>query len=166
MNVHHHLFWNICLESTSFSLRCCTIACKENIAGTSLVFRAKYDLWRSGLLKLLGNWQPGHSSVFLFSVLFCFGGGGLFVFLFFFCLFLFLYGIPMMTLWVSDSARWACSSVGREKDHNDADADSIPRCGEGLFPHSQLSVQTLLRCPYTPRVQSHTWAAMRTLKIL
>ena len=31
-----------------------------------------------------------------------------------------------------------------------ADAGSIPRCGKGFFYQSQLSVKTLLRCPYTP----------------
>ena len=31
---------------------------------------------------------------------------------------------------------------------------------------SQLSVQTLLRCPYTPRVQSHALTSVRALKIL
>ena len=39
--------------------------------------------------------------------------------------------------------------VGRSK-RNDADAGSIPRRGTGVFSQSQLSVQTLLRCPYTP----------------
>ena len=33
------------------------------------------------------------------------------------------------------------------------------------FPLSQLPVQTLLRCPYSPRVQSHASKSGRTLKI-
>ena len=31
-----------------------------------------------------------------------------------------------------------------------ADAGSIPQCGEGFSAKSQLSVQTLLRCPHPP----------------
>ena len=43
------------------------------------------------------------------------------------------------------------SSVGRASDRNATDTGSIPRCGKGFFfLRSQLSVQTLLRCPYTP----------------
>ena len=30
------------------------------------------------------------------------------------------------------------------------DTGLIPRCGKGVVSQSQLSVQTLLRCPYTP----------------
>ena len=45
------------------------------------------------------------------------------------------------------------------------DAGSSPRCGKGCFSQSQLSVQTLLRCPYSPRVQSHASTSVRTLKI-
>ena len=58
-----------------------------------------------------------------------------------------------------------CSSVGRASDQNVADAGSIPRCGKGFFSRSQLSVQTLLRCPYTTCEQSHAFTSMRTLKI-
>ena len=43
-----------------------------------------------------------------------------------------------------------CSSVGRASDRLAADAGSIPRCGKGFFSQSQLPVQTLFRCPYTP----------------
>ena len=45
---------------------------------------------------------------------------------------------------------WECSAVGRAFDRHAADTGSIPRCGEGFFFRSQLSVQTLLRCPHTP----------------
>ena len=38
----------------------------------------------------------------------------------------------------------------RASDRHAADAGSIPRCGKGCFSQSQLSVQTLLRCPYIP----------------
>ena len=43
-----------------------------------------------------------------------------------------------------------CSSVGRASDRRATDAGSFHRCGKGFFSQSQLSVQTLLRCPYTP----------------
>ena len=45
-----------------------------------------------------------------------------------------------------------CSSVGRasDSDRHVADAGSIPRCDKGFSSQSQLSVQTLLRCPCTP----------------
>ena len=58
-----------------------------------------------------------------------------------------------------------CSSVGKASDWHPADASSIPRCGEGFFSQRQLSVQTLPRCPYSPRVQSHVLIYVRTLKI-
>ena len=45
---------------------------------------------------------------------------------------------------------WGCSSVARVSDRHAADAGSIPRCGKGFFSRGQLSVQTLLRCPYIP----------------
>ena len=49
-----------------------------------------------------------------------------------------------------------------------ADAGSIPRCGKGFFfsPRSQLSVQTLSRCPHTPVCKSHALTSVCTLKIL
>ena len=53
---------------------------------------------------------------------------------------------------------WGCSSVGRASDRHVADADSISRCGQDFFSQSQLSVQTLVQCPYTPvcnRVHLH-----------
>ena len=43
-----------------------------------------------------------------------------------------------------------CSSIGRASDRHAADAGSIRRCGKGFFSQSQLSVQTLLRCPHPP----------------
>ena len=38
----------------------------------------------------------------------------------------------------------------RASDRHTADAVSIPRCGKGFFSQSQLSMQTVLRRPYTP----------------
>ena len=55
-------------------------------------------------------------------------------------------------------------SVGRASDWRSTDAGSSPRRGKGFFL-SQLPVQTLLRCPYSPRVQSHAPTSVRTLKI-
>ena len=50
------------------------------------------------------------------------------------------------------------SSVGRAPDwkarHN-TDARSSPQCSKGFFSQSQLSLKTLLRCPYSPCVQLH-----------
>ena len=50
---------------------------------------------------------------------------------------------------------WGCSSVGGASDRHVADTGSIPRCGKGFFSQSQLSVQTLLQCTYSPVVD---WA--------
>ena len=58
-----------------------------------------------------------------------------------------------------------CSSVGKASDRHATDAGSIPRCGKGFFSQSQLPVQTLLRFPYSPRVQSHALTSVRALKI-
>ena len=55
--------------------------------------------------------------------------------------------------------------VGRPSDQHTAEAGSIPWCGKGFFPQSQLSVQTLLRCPNSTHVQSHTLTSMCTLRI-
>ena len=57
-----------------------------------------------------------------------------------------------------------CSSVIRASDRHAAEAGSIPRCGEGFFSQSQLSVQTLLPCPHSPRVQSHALTSVCELK--
>ena len=43
-----------------------------------------------------------------------------------------------------------CSSVGRASDRHAVDAGSMTRCGKGFFSQSQLSVQTVLRCPDIP----------------
>ena len=43
-----------------------------------------------------------------------------------------------------------CRSVDRASDWHAANTGSIPRCGKGFFSQSQLSVQILLRCLYTP----------------
>ena len=59
---------------------------------------------------------------------------------------------------------WGCISVGRASDLHVADAGLIPRCGKGFFSQSQLAVQTLLRCPYTPvcnRMHLHLCARYR-----
>ena len=53
----------------------------------------------------------------------------------------------------------------RASDWHADDAGSIPQCGKGFFSQSQLSVQTLLRCSYSPRVQSHAFPSVCTLKI-
>ena len=47
------------------------------------------------------------------------------------------------------------------------DAGSSPRCGKGFFffSQSQLSMQTVLRCPNSPRVQSHASTYVCTLTI-
>ena len=45
---------------------------------------------------------------------------------------------------------WGCSSVGGASDWHTADMGSIPQCSKGSLFQSQLSVQTLLRCPYIP----------------
>ena len=41
-------------------------------------------------------------------------------------------------------------------------AGSSPRCGRGYFSQSQLPLQTFLRCPYSPLVQSHASTSVRT----
>ena len=56
-------------------------------------------------------------------------------------------------------------SVGRAWDRHAANAGSIPPCGKGFLSKSQLSVQTLLRCPYSPRVQPHALTSVWTWKI-
>ena len=58
---------------------------------------------------------------------------------------------------------WGCSLVGRASDRHAADPGSIPRCGMGFFSQSQLSVQTLLRCMYTP-VRNRMYLQMCSLK--
>ena len=53
-----------------------------------------------------------------------------------------------------------------KKPGGDSDADSSPWCGKGLFSRSLLSVQTLVRCLYSPRVQLYASASVRrALKI-
>ena len=54
-----------------------------------------------------------------------------------------------------------------EKPGANTDAGSSPRCGKGFFPQRQLSLQTLLRCPYSSHalVQSNASTAVRMLKI-
>ena len=44
-------------------------------------------------------------------------------------------------------------------------AGSSPRCGKGFLSQGQLPVRTFLRCPYSPRVQSHASTSACTLKI-
>ena len=60
------------------------------------------------------------------------------------------------------------SSVDRASDRRarrNIDAGSNPRCGKRFFSQIQLPVLTLLRCPYSPREQSHASTSMRTLNI-
>ena len=60
------------------------------------------------------------------------------------------------------------NSVGRAANWNvwlNTDAGSSFRGGKGFFSRRQLPVQTLLRCLYSPRVQSHALTSARTLKI-
>ena len=52
-----------------------------------------------------------------------------------------------------------------EKNRRSTDAGSSPRCSKGFFSQSQLSVQTVLLCPYSPRVQSHASTSVCTLTI-
>ena len=54
----------------------------------------------------------------------------------------------------------------RALDCHAADAGLIPWCGKGFFSQSQLSVQTLSWCPYTPRVQLYALTPVCSLKIL
>ena len=58
---------------------------------------------------------------------------------------------------VAAALGWGCSTVVRASDRHAADAGSIPWCGKGFFSQSRLSVQTLSRCPYSPREQSHAY---------
>ena len=60
---------------------------------------------------------------------------------------------------------WGGSSTGRASDRHAADAGSIPQCGKGFFSQTQLSVHSLLRVSVHPRVQSHAFTSVRTLKI-
>ena len=46
-----------------------------------------------------------------------------------------------------------------------ADAGATPRSGRGFFSQSQLSVQTPLRCSYSPKVQRYGLTSVRTLRI-
>ena len=53
-----------------------------------------------------------------------------------------------------------------EKPGLNTDEGSSPRCGKDFFSsQSQLPVQTLLRSPYSPRVESSAPTFVRTLKI-
>ena len=60
---------------------------------------------------------------------------------------------------------WDVAQLVRASDRHAADAGSILRCGKGFSSQSQLSVQTLCRCPYTPRVPSHALTSARTIQI-
>ena len=57
-----------------------------------------------------------------------------------------------------------CSSVVRASDRHAAEAGSITRCGKGFFSQSQLSVHSVLLCPYSPRVHSHALTSVHTLR--
>ena len=60
---------------------------------------------------------------------------------------------------------WDVTQLVKALDRHAANAGSIPRCGKGFSSLSQLSVQTLFRCPAL-RVQSHALTSVRTIKIL
>ena len=62
--------------------------------------------------------------------------------------------------WGGDAAPLITAS-----DRHATDAASIPRCGKGFFSQSQLSEQTLLRCPYIPCAIA-CMTSVGTLKIL
>ena len=71
-------------------------------------------------------------------------------------------------LWYTYSGRMAQpvkrGSAGKAR--HDTDAGSILRCGKGfLSQRSQPSVQTLSRCPYSPRMRSYASTAVLTFKI-
>ena len=57
---------------------------------------------------------------------------------------------------------WVCSTDGSALDSHSADAGSIPRCSREFSSQSQLSVQTLLWCPYHPHMQSRASTSMHT----
>ena len=59
-------------------------------------------------------------------------------------------------------------TMGRASGPNvrrNTDAGSSPRCGKWFFSQSQLPVQTVLRCPYSPRVQPHASTSVYLLQI-
>ena len=71
----------------------------------------------------------------------------------------------------SDHFKWQSkmgnSPVGRAfnwKARHNTDVGSSPGCSKGFFSQSQLSVQTLLQCPYSPHVQLHASTSVHTLK--
>ena len=79
-------------------------------------------------------------------------------------------GVINLYLLVPRKRKGRDSSVGRWSDRkvrrNTDTAASIHWCGKGFFlPRVKLSVQTLPRCSYSPRVQSHTSTSVRTLTI-
>ena len=57
--------------------------------------------------------------------------------------------LPIIIIIITHGA--GISSIGEASDWHAAEAVSIPWCGKGFFWQSQLSVQTLLRRPYSPR---------------
>ena len=71
-------------------------------------------------------------------------------------------GVNVVLVGGGGTRGWGCSSVGRASDRHAADAGSTSRCGKGIFSQSPLSVQTLLRCPYTPvRNRMHLYLCAR-----
>ena len=60
---------------------------------------------------------------------------------------------------------WGCSSVGTASDPHAAEAGSTPWCDKGFFSYSQLSVQTLVLCPYSPCIKLHALTAVCMLEI-
>ena len=51
------------------------------------------------------------------------------------------------------------------KARRNTDTGSIPKWSKEFISQSYLSMQTLLRCPYSPRVQSHVSGFARMLKL-
>ena len=50
---------------------------------------------------------------------------------------------------IDEDQGWDVAQLVKASDRHAADAGSIPRRGKGFSSQSQLSVQTLFRCPYT-----------------
>ena len=64
-------------------------------------------------------------------------------------------------IWVGIAQR----AVSDWKARHNTNSSSNPQCCKGFFSQSQLSVQTLLQCPYSPGVQLHASTSVCMLKI-
>ena len=78
-------------------------------------------------------------------------------------------GWPLMDyyflLHISAILGQGCSSDSRALDQHTTVIGFIPQCSMGFFSQSQLSVQTLLGCPYSPLVWLHAWTSVHMLKM-